>query len=173
MSISDNIIFLLSKPSGVNWNETSGNLPWVHFITVRYTGSGSKGRKSQLEKTLVPLKTHQKDGRIWTAQRPRNTTGGRLELMILISHSSACPEANKDLENNRYSCHMINIPTADLQSLTSESFFGGGGRHAAFAEGSTAYIGANLAPEKTPPVQPTKEFSRIRAHAILLRPLPL
>lgn len=50
---------------------------------------------------------------------------------------------------------------------------GGGGRHAAFAEGSTAYIGANLAPEKTPPVQPTKEFSRIRAHAILLRPLPL
>lgn len=135
MSISDNIIFLLSKPSGVNWNETSGNLPWVHFITVGYTGSGSKGRKSQLEKTLVPLKIHQKDGRIWTAQRPRNTTGGRLELMILISHSSACPKANKDPENNRYSCHMINIPSAELQSLTSKSFLGGGGSSCCICRG--------------------------------------
>lgn len=52
-------------------------------------------------------------------------------------------------------------------------FWEGGALSAAFAEGFNSSIGANLAPVKTPPLQPTEEFSRIKAHAVLFYPLPL
>ena len=66
---------------------------------------------------------------------------------------------------------MINVHWTELQSLTSKSFLFW--PSAAFTEGSSSYIGADLAPEKTPPVQTTKEFSRVKAYAILLYSLPL